>query len=232
MLWALLAGVAVPIGGWLAMREHALPHRIVVRLRPAVLAFAGGALIAAVTLVLVPLGSDWLPAWAAVPLFLLGGLAFFLLDRVVERSFGPEGQAFALLTDFIPEALALGALFAGGERGKAVLTAVILTTQNLPEAYNAWREMSENRAFGRRGTLLIFAGIALLGPLAAFLGMTILADRRTILGGILVFSAGGILYLVFEDIAPKAELDHAWAPPLGAVAGFAIGLAGHLLVEG
>ena len=48
---------------------------------------------------------------------------------------------------------------------------------------------------------------------------------------IMVTAAGGILYLIFEDIAPQAPLDHAWAPPLGAVLGFALGLLGHLVIH-
>ena len=46
----------------------------------------------------------------------------------------------------------------------------------------------------------------------------------------MLLSAGGILYLIFEDIAPQAPLERAWAPPLGAVAGFTLGLVGHLLI--
>ena len=48
----------------------------------------------------------------------------------------------------------------------------------------------------------------------------------------MLFAAGGILYLTFEDIAPEARLDRHWAPPLGAVGGFLLGMAGHGLVGG
>jgi ZIP family zinc transporter len=197
-----------------------------------VIAFAGGALIAAVTVVLVPLAEERLPGPALVTAFLAGGVAFSLLDRFVERAFGPEGQVVALVTDFLPEALALGTLFAAGERSKAILTAVILTSQNLPEAFNAWREMAGEGGMRGGRVLLLFAAIALLGPLAAFVGLTFLDDRPATLGAIAAFAAGGILYLVFQDVAPKAGLEHAWAPPLGAVAGYGIGFAGHLFVGG
>jgi ZIP family zinc transporter len=46
----------------------------------------------------------------------------------------------------------------------------------------------------------------------------------------MMLAAGGILYLIFQDIAPAARLEKAWAPPLGAVLGFLTGLAGHLLI--
>jgi len=46
----------------------------------------------------------------------------------------------------------------------------------------------------------------------------------------MLFCAGGILYLTFQDIAPQAKLERAWAPPLGAVVGFLIGLTGYMLI--
>ncbi len=46
----------------------------------------------------------------------------------------------------------------------------------------------------------------------------------------MMFAGGGILYLLFEDVAPQMPLERHWAPPLGAVAGCGLGLAGHLIV--
>ena len=56
-----------------------------------------------------------------------------------------------------------------------------------------------------------------------------LADQDAILGAIMLFAAGGILYLTFQDIAPQSRLEHHWLPPLGAVLGFALALVGELL---
>ena len=53
-----------------------------------------------------------------------------------------------------------------------------------------------------------------------------------LLGAIMIFAAGGILYLLFEDIAPRVALERRQAPPLAAVAGVALGLAGHLALGG
>jgi len=39
-------------------------------------------------------------------------------------------------------------------------------------------------------------------------------------------AGGGILYLVFQDIAPQSKMRRHWAPPLGAVLGFAVGMVG------
>jgi len=43
----------------------------------------------------------------------------------------------------------------------------------------------------------------------------------------MIFSAGGILYITFTDIAPQAKLENHWLPAIGVVAGFLLGLIGH-----
>ena len=82
----------------------------------------------------------------------------------------------------------------------------------------------------RRGTFALMLGVALLGPACGLAGWFWLADREPVLGGIMLFAAGGILYATFQDIAPQSTPENHWAPPLGAVLGFALALAGHLLL--
>ena len=60
-------------------------------------------------------------------------------------------------------------------------------------------------------------------------GYWMLADQPRILGWLQVFAASGIMYLVFEDIAPQAKLKNSSLPALGAVLGFLLGLLGKLL---
>lgn len=147
----------------------------------------------------------------------------------------------AMLADFIPEALALGAIFAAQGEG-AILLAMLIALQNLPEGFNAFREMtaSQDPAHIHRGrtaqgmrsmpVLLLFFALVPLGPLAGWAGHRWLADAPGILGFIMLFASGGILYLVFQDVAPQARLDKHWAPYIGAVAGFLFGVLGHRLV--
>ncbi|MBJ3762272.1 hypothetical protein ILP92_05875 [Maribius pontilimi] len=87
-------------------------------------------------------------------------------------------------------------------------------------------------ALGGVALLAIFAAIAPPGPLAAAIGHVLLAGRDVILGLLMLFAAGGILYLVFEDVAPGAPARGSVLPPLGAVAGFGLSLAGHLARRG
>lgn len=68
-----------------------------------------------------------------------------------------------------------------------------------------------------------------IGPVAGLLGYFLLSDYPAGLGAIMLFAAGGILYLIFQDIAPQSRLNHHWAQPLGAVVGFSVALFSAML---
>ncbi|KAB7624067.1 ZIP family metal transporter [Alkalilimnicola sp. S0819] len=229
LLYGLCAGGTVPLGAALAGSRLLLPRWLEQELRHGVIAFGGGLLLAAVALVLVPEGLARLSVtWAAL-VFLAGGLCFFVLDAWLERRGGSAAQLMALLLDFVPEALAMGAMAAHGQG--ALLLALLIALQNLPEGFNAAREMRCDDGLGQRPLLLTFSAIALLGPLAAALGFLVLAPYQALTGGLMLFAAAGILYLTFQDIAPEARLRRHWAPPLGAVLGFCVAMVGVVLLR-
>ena len=82
-----------------------------------------------------------------------------------------------------------------------------------------------------RAVLTYFSCLALLGPICAALGYFLLRDHPSIVAALSVFAAGGILYLVFGDIAPQAKLSRRWGPPLGAVFGFVLGVEGQMILS-
>lgn len=223
------AGAAMPLGACFAYWERIRPQWLEQEFRHSVIAFGGGALLAAVALVLVPEGAKGLPTWAVALCFSLGGLCFMILDRALAAASGSSAQLTAMLSDFIPESLALGAAFsAGGQAGP--LLALLIGIQNLPEGFNAYRELRSSTSLSARGVLLTFLLMSFLGPIAGLTGHFLLADAPEVVSGIMLFAAGGILYLTFQDIAPQAQLKQHWAPPLGAIAGFLLGLIGQLLI--
>ena len=63
------------------------------------------------------------------------------------------------------------------------------------------------------------------------IGYLFLAPYVQLVGAIMLFASGGILYLIFQDIAPQSALKRRWAPALGAVAGFAVGMIADLLTR-
>lgn len=224
----MLAGIAIPAGAFLARFDRLLPGWMLEEFRHTVIAFGGGALLSAVALVLVPEGIDRLNAVTALVLFGLGGLVFGLLDHHLSQGKGRTAQFMAMMLDYVPEAMALGAMLVG-EPEIAFLLAGLIALQNLPEGFNAWREMTD--AGPRPGLIWIFLGMVPVGPLAALIGLHVLSDMPAVLGGIMLFSAGGILYLIFEDVAPQVPLERKWGPPMGAVLGFMLGLGGHIALH-
>ena len=230
MLLALLAGAAIPAGGFLAAVEKIQPKWLESELRHGIIAFGGGALISAVALVLVPHGQETLSVgWVAL-WFVLGGVSLMALDSWLSRSQVPASNLIATLSDYIPEVIAMGATLGSGGKGGALL-ALLIALQNLPEGFNSYREMLQGGKL-RRGTILkSFVGLSLLGPLFAAFGFYLLDNRPELVGGLSIFASGGILYIVFGDVAPQAKLQRAWLPPLGAVLGFLLGLVGQMILE-
>lgn len=226
----LLAGMAMPLGAFAGSKQHVRPHWLENEFRHGVAAFGGGALLSAVALVLVPESTTKLPLMSAVLCFGAGGLAFMALDILLYKFNTPASQLAAMLSDFIPESLALGAALTLGSIGNAILLAVLMALQNMPEGFNAYRELESSGRVKGKKIIIIFAVMALLGPIAGLSGYVWLAGSPMLVAGIMLFAAGGILYSVFQDIAPQAILEKHWAPPMGAVLGFVLGVAGHMLI--
>jgi len=228
ILLTTLACAAMPLGAVVGVFDRVYPNWLDDEFRHSVIAFGGGVLLSAVSLVLVPDGIKHLSAaWVAIA-FLSGGGTFLILDIFLARSQSSVAQMAAMLTDFVPEAIALGAAFALGEESGLVL-ALLIALQNLPEGFNAFREL---QAGGRLKTITILIAFVLmvpLGPLSGAIGFLWLAGYPAAVGFIMLFAAGGILYLTFQDIAPQARVKNRMAPAFGAVVGFLLGLIGQSL---
>lgn len=230
LLLTLMAGLAMPIGGWFATIDSIRPNWLDQELRHSITAFGGGALLSAVALVLVPEGIEPFSIVSSAILFLMGGALFMLIDIYLYKHKSAAGQLVAMLSDFIPESIALGASLALG-KGSSLLLACMITMQNLPEGFNAFRELKESGRLSNKNILLLFVLLALSGPVAGLVAYFWLAHLEAFISGIMLVAAGGILYAVFQDIAPQVKLDKHWAPPLGAVMGFVLGLIGFMLTH-
>lgn len=229
-LYATLAGAAIPLGGFAARFERIHPAWLETEFRHSVIAFGGGVLFAAIALVLVPEGRAVLSLPAGLAAFGAGGVLFFAIDRLIEKRGGSGAQLMAMLLDFVPESMALGAMLAT-QRSVGLLLAGLIALQNLPEGFNAYRELKAAGKVKPSVVLASFCALVILGPLAAAIGYIWLRDLHQLLGALMLFAAGGIFYLIFEDIAPQAQLEYHWAPPLGAVFGFMLGMLGDALVS-
>ena len=226
---ALMAGLAIPVGA-LASAHHRLrsfcfEHEI----DSFVSYFGGGALLAAVALVLVPFGMEHTHVAAAAAAFLFGGLVFWQVSAWLKRRGTTVSQFLGMLLDFIPEGIALGAALATGSH-VAYLLALLIALQNMPEGFASFHEMRRGgMRLGRLWTVFLLA--PLIGPLAAWVGFAFLSAEDQMLGLLMLFCSGGILYLIFEDIAPGAHMTRETLPAMGSVAGFLLGLIGAMLIH-
>ena len=220
-----LAGACIPLGGLVASFERIRPNWLEQEFRHFVIALGGGILLGAVAVVFIPEGrSSMGGSLLAIPAILAGGLIFFLIERVLglKRRESPQ-------LDFIPEAAALGGL-AVVNTEIALLMALLIALQNLPEGFNAYRELLYLKGHSSRKTLVFMSSLVITGPVAGLFGYFFLSERPVLLGSLMLMASGGILYLIFQDIAPQSRLDRHWGPPLGAVLGFCITLFSHYLV--
>ena len=229
LLFTLLAGVAMPVGAILANLSDRYLHWKTSEIKHGVIAFGGGALLSAIALILVPQGIEN-QSMVSTSLYLLAGsVAFMSIDIILDKFKSTASQLVAMLSDFIPEALALGAAIAIGSPS-AFLLALLMTLQNLPEGFNAFNELRQSTSMSPSRLILMFALMSLAGPLCGTIGYLWLADQPEAISSIMLFAAGGILYSVFQDIAPQAKLDRHWIPSLGATLGFLLGLLGHMSI--
>lgn len=205
LLLTTLAGAAIPLGAVLATVERIHPAWLEREFRHSVISFGGGVLLSAVALVLVPHGIKHLSMPWVIAAFLSGGISFLLLDIALARSQNSMSQLVAIVSDFIPEAMALGAAFANGQ-SSGMLLAGLIALQNLPEGFNAYRELKSAGTLPQLTILWGFVLLVPLGPLAGVIGYVWLSHYPAAVGFVMLFAAGGILYLTFQDIAPQAGL--------------------------
>lgn len=231
LLVTIAAGSCIPLGGYIASFEHIRAKWLEQELRHFLIALGGGILLGAVAVALVPEGiASMQGSLLAIPILLLGGLSFFLIERALGLRRREVPQVMGMLLDYVPEAIALGGLVALGSPA-APLLALLVGLQNLPEGFNAFRELHALKRRSARRTLLIMWSLVAIGPVAGLLGYFFLSGHPAVLGAIMLFASGGILYLIFQDIAPQSRLNRHWAPPLGAVVGFGVALFGDMLIR-
>lgn len=228
IILTLLAGLSIPLGAVIANQTSFKNLLFANELQHFIVAFGGGALLSAVALVLVPEGSHNLSLATTALCFSFGALVFMGLDILQAKFKTSASQMLAMLADFIPESIALGATFTIDPQ-MAILLAVLIALQNIPEGFNAFAELKRNGSYSSLKIIVIFLLFSLLGPLCGVTGYLWLVDSPELLSAIMLFASGGILYTVFQDIAPQVPLANHYFPPMGAVSGFLLGLLGYMM---
>lgn len=135
---------------------------------------------------------------------------------------GSLAQLMAMLMDFVPEAIALGAVFSQ-DRSLGFLLALLIGLQNLPEAFNSYLDLRKSGQSPMR-CLQILLPLSFVGIAAALLGDHFLSGQSDIVASMMVFASGGIIYLIFDDIAPESKVKNHRTPAFAASLGFMVGI--------
>lgn len=230
LLFSGLAGITVFIGGLLAkffdhhIKETPVKYQIIHTL----MSFGAGIILSAIALVLIPKGMEELEVLPMAVSFAAGVAVFVAIDIYLAKKGGKNATLLAMMMDFVPESIALGATFAV-EPKVAMLLAVFIGLQNLPEAFNSYRDLVSS-GFTPRKTLVIFFALSFCGMVGALLGHFFLSDSPQITAHLMTFASGGILYLLINDIIPESKLDKNYLTSLGATVGFLVGIVGEKLI--
>jgi ZIP family zinc transporter len=225
IIYSLLSGSTIFLGGILSyyFGDHVKNGLVKAEIIHASIAFGGGILFASVGLVLVPKGMQSLSLLPVLVCFSVGTITFYFIDRHIQTKGGSIAQLLGMLLDFIPESIAMGAVFSQNPN-LGLLLAIIIGIQNLPESFNAFMDLKNS--FLAWKCLLILFLLSFLGVISALAGYYLFANMPMTVGGLMLFAGGGVIYLIFQDIAPMSKLKKNWIPALGASLGFLVGMVG------
>jgi ZIP family zinc transporter len=187
-------------------------------------AFGAGILISAAIFEMVIQAEKSIGIISTLLFFIFGAIVFTIADIIAVKKGGGADILIGIGLDTIPESLAIGASVAAGP---AFTIALLIGIQNIPEGIAAYKEMRTGKtAFTNSKKALYAIGIISIMPvILGLVGLFFLQGLHYIIGLILALSAGGIFYMLFYDMIPKAHKERKWLPTFGAVLGFIIGFA-------
>lgn len=186
--------------------------------------FGAGVLIAAAIFEMVVEAEEAIGIVLTLAFFVTGSVVFTVADVMAERKGGGAGILLGIGLDSIPESLAIGASVASGS-GLAI--AILIGIQNVPEGIASYREMLSGKTiFSNSRKALGAIGMVSVVPIfLALVGLFYLQGMGTVIAVTLALSAGGIFYMLFYDMIPKAHKERNWLPTFGSVLGFIVGFA-------
>lgn len=229
ILYSILAGSTVFFGGLISyifefnFKKGLLKEEI----SHTFMAFGAGIMLSAVSFVLVPEGVASLSITLSVVFLILGTVCFYILNEFIKKKKTTISQLLAMLLDFIPESISLGAMFVANH-SIGLLLAVLISLQNLPESFNSYLELRKSKLAPKKILILLFI-LSFIGLGFALFGYYLLNDKDEITSSLMLFASGGILYLIFQDIAPAFRIKKSAIPVLGVNLGFIVGLICHLV---
>jgi zinc transporter ZupT len=127
---------------------------------------------------------------------------------------------------FDPESLAIGASIAAAAEGSIITLDVIIGIQNIPEGIASYKEMMTGKtAFNKNPMKALDATsvVSIIPTILGHVGLFYLQGMQFIISIILAISAGGIFYMLYYDMIPKAHKERKWIPTFDSILGFILG---------
>jgi ZIP family zinc transporter len=188
-------------------------------------AFGAGILIAAAVFEMVIEAEKSIGITLTLIAFLAGAILFTIADMIAEKKGGGAGILLGIGLDIIPESLAIGAAVASGP---ALALALLIGIQNIPEGIASYKEMMTGKTAFSNNPKKALAAVGVVCVIPIFLGLVglfYLTGMKDTIAIIFALSAGGIFYMLYYDMIPKAHKERKWLPTFGAVLGFIVGFA-------
>ena len=188
-------------------------------------AFGAGILIAAAVFEMVIEAEKTIGITLTLIAFLVGAILFTIADMIAEKKGGGAGILLGIGLDIIPESLAIGAAIASGP---ALALALLIGIQNIPEGIASYKEMMTGKTAFSNNPKKVLVAVGVVSVIPVFLGLAglfYLTGMNDTISIIFAISAGGIFYMLYYDMIPKAHKERKWLPTFGAVLGFIIGFA-------
>lgn len=242
---ALLATAGTAFATALGALPILMARNISRRAQDTMLGFGAGVMLAATAFSLIVPGIDAgiaisgnrMAAVAIVTLALvLGGIAMLVLDRTIPHEHfvkGVEGFRAKVLKRIwlfvaaiaihnLPEGLAVGVGFGGGDLANGIPLAIGIGIQNIPEGLVVALALAAV-GYSPVFAAAIAAATGLLEPIGGVLGAGIVGASEAMLPWGLGFAAGAMLFVVSHEIIPESHRKgHENRATLGLIAGFAL----------
>ena len=179
LIFSGIAGATVFIGGLVAnfynrKNQKGYKHLLVIH---GMESFGAGIILSALALVLVPNGLEDTRCTPHVDLIYSGGLLFSSLSVATSvLKGGKMGTLLAMMLDFVPESIALGAMFVVHHKTSRSPFDIHRTHKTLPEAFNAYSDLKSS-GFKPKRILTIFFFLSFFGIIGALFRASISESR-------------------------------------------------------
>lgn len=247
LLASAIAGLATGVGALpvLAIGKPSERHQNML------LGFAAGVMLAASFFSLIIPGiaaaedggaSRTAAATVIVAAVLFGALTLAMLNRYVPVDhLGLLGRAdgdpaafkrvwlfvTAITLHNLPEGMAVGVSFGGGDMAAGTTTAIGIGLQNMPEGLAVAGALA-TLGYARRTAFLVALASGLVEPIGGLFGVAVVAASAALLPWALGFAAGAMIYIVASEIIPQT---HARPHAAHAAPALMIGLTAMMFLD-